>query len=365
MPTNRNIPLEILRIFSMLGVVGIHTGGFALENPHTNIHLFFILEILSRFSVSAFFFISAFGIFTSKNIMENFSYKNFFCKHFCKLFKLYFLWSTFYFLYSLEGSGSFWQIYDDLIFHLKWGTAYYHLYFMLILLWFYLLVPLWRKILLWLRYIDFAKWFFPTLIAQILFNYWALGLKLSSDNYTLNLLLQYQLNYFPLYYLQIFIFGGWWALNYQNTTNFFQTKIIYIRSIFLLTTLIMASNYYYLILIEGQDLIYAVNKLQQLSIWGIIFALATVAWFMTESSRWNFPPRAQEFIIKVAATSSFVYFTHPLFMNWYYDLLANQGIIFYASITIAFYFASVFLPLVIYLLYYCSQIEWQIFVKRL
>lgn len=351
MSTKRNIPLEILRIFSMLGVVGIHTGSFTLENPHANIHLFFILEILSRFSVSAFFFISAFGLFINKNIREKFSYKIFLYKHFRKLLILYFLWSTFYFFYFLDEGVNFWQIYEDLIFHLKWGTAYYHLYFMLILLWFYLLMPLWRQIVLWLLAVDFSKWFFTTLLAQILFNYWALGLKLSSDDYTLNLLIQYQLNYFPIYYLQIFIFGGWLALNYTATIKVFQTKIMHIRSLFFLSTLIISTQYYYFILVEKQDLIYAVNKLQQLSSTGIIFALTTVIWLMTESSRWDFPPRAQNLIIKVAAASSFIYFTHPLFMNWYYDLLTSSGSLFYASTMLCFYWSSILLPLAIYFIW--------------
>ena len=47
-----------MRGLCMLGVIGIHVGSYALQNPFVNLELISVLEILSRFGVPAFFFLS-------------------------------------------------------------------------------------------------------------------------------------------------------------------------------------------------------------------------------------------------------------------------------------------------------------------
>ena len=52
----RNTIIDNLRGICMLGVIGIHIGSLALA-PN-NFTLYLLLEILSRYSVPSFFFIS-------------------------------------------------------------------------------------------------------------------------------------------------------------------------------------------------------------------------------------------------------------------------------------------------------------------
>ena len=61
----RNQIIDDLRGICMLGVIGIHVGSFVLEAPYPNSFLYMLLEILSRYSVPAFFFISGYGLFYS------------------------------------------------------------------------------------------------------------------------------------------------------------------------------------------------------------------------------------------------------------------------------------------------------------
>jgi surface polysaccharide O-acyltransferase-like enzyme len=61
--SQRIAAIEHIRGLAMLGVIGIHTGAWSLSNPAVNIHLFALFEIVSRFSVPIFFFITAFGLF--------------------------------------------------------------------------------------------------------------------------------------------------------------------------------------------------------------------------------------------------------------------------------------------------------------
>ena len=60
--TERNRTIDKLRGICMLGVLGIHTGSLALMCASPNPHLYMLLEILSRYSVPAFFFISGYGL---------------------------------------------------------------------------------------------------------------------------------------------------------------------------------------------------------------------------------------------------------------------------------------------------------------
>ena len=56
--------IEYMRGISMLGVVGIHVGSqYLMNNPTPNLQLLALYEIVTRFSVPIFFFISAFGLF--------------------------------------------------------------------------------------------------------------------------------------------------------------------------------------------------------------------------------------------------------------------------------------------------------------
>lgn len=53
----RNQIIDDLRGICMLGVIGIHVGSFVLEAPYPNSFLYMLLEILSRYSVPAFFYL--------------------------------------------------------------------------------------------------------------------------------------------------------------------------------------------------------------------------------------------------------------------------------------------------------------------
>lgn len=68
--------ITYMRGLCMLGVIGIHVGSYALQNPFVNLELISVLEILSRFGVPAFFFLSAFGLFYHTSVEGPFSPPN-------------------------------------------------------------------------------------------------------------------------------------------------------------------------------------------------------------------------------------------------------------------------------------------------
>ena len=62
---NRIRNVEYMRGLAMFGVVAIHVGAQALTAPALNPHIILLLEVFSRFCVPLFFFVSAFGLFSS------------------------------------------------------------------------------------------------------------------------------------------------------------------------------------------------------------------------------------------------------------------------------------------------------------
>ena len=94
--------IEYMRGISMLGVVGIHVGSqYLMNNPTPNLQLLALYEIVTRFSVPIFFFISAFGLFYNLDLQEKFNYKNFMKRRFKTVLIPYLVWSIFYILHYI------------------------------------------------------------------------------------------------------------------------------------------------------------------------------------------------------------------------------------------------------------------------
>ena len=92
--------INYMRGICMLGVIAIHVGSVALLNPTPNLELVAVLEILSRFSVPTFFFLSAFGMFMSQPVEGPFVYKDYLKRRLRTVLVPYVAWSLFYMTYS-------------------------------------------------------------------------------------------------------------------------------------------------------------------------------------------------------------------------------------------------------------------------
>jgi surface polysaccharide O-acyltransferase-like enzyme len=139
--------IEYIRGVSMLGVVAIHIGAQYLTNPTPNVNLIAVLEIASRFSVPIFFFISAFGLFYKIDLSEPFDYEKFLRRRFKAVLLPYLIWSALYIIHDSFFYSTGIPAPESLAKILFFGLAKYQLYFLVILIWFYLLMPLWIKII--------------------------------------------------------------------------------------------------------------------------------------------------------------------------------------------------------------------------
>ncbi len=312
--------LDYMRGLSMLGVIGIHSGAYYLSNPVVNIHLFAFFDIITRFCVPIFFFISAFGLFYNLKINEPFDYKTFMVKRFKTVLLPYLTWSAIYITYYvLRFNDSSILNFDTLFRYLIFGLCSYQLYFLVLLLWFYLLMPLWIKIIKHLT----AWWLVLLFIFQILFNYYSsYFLNLHFNTAFFNNLITYRLNYLVLYYIFIFLFGAYCAVHYQKFSVFLKKQPKNLISFGFLSLSGMLSYYYYLVLINRYTVGEAINIAQQLSPPGVIYTLGATLALFAFFNNYHLPKYITNTCAILGKHSYFAYLVHPLVMYFIFDLMA-------------------------------------------
>ena len=348
MSKERIVAIEYIRGISMLGVIGIHTGAYSLSNPDISVHLFAFLEIVTRFSVPIFFFVSAFGLFLHHNIDGPFDYSNFMKRRSQTVFLPYLTWSILYMLHYTWVSGDvlIWEAPLAIEFFL-FGLASYQLYFLVILMWFYALMPLWRiavRAILSAPRLSLSL----LLLLQIAINYYSCYLlELSFSNEYLNLALRHRLSYWVIHYGFIFLLGAVCALRYQQFLAFLHRSRNQVLWFFLISLVAMVGLYYGLIYGAGYSLEAAVNTNQQLSPTGVLYTLATTLFLMMVFEKKPLPAPLSSILHLLGNHSYVVYLVHPFVMYYLAAYLTNEAIMMTEPVVIAFYSATVFVSLIL------------------
>ncbi|MBQ1417605.1 MAG: acyltransferase [Selenomonas sp.] len=340
--------IEYIRGISMMGVIGIHIGSQYIMNPAANIHLVALLETVTRFSVPIFFFISAFGLFYNLNINEPFDFKSFTKRRLKTVLIPYLAWSLLYLVHDglLYGVG-----FPDplhLLSILFFGNAKYQLYFMVILLWFYLLMPLWIAIV---RRLTMPK--LAVLLAlQIAFDYWSsfsTGFNLYvyslPDSSLLKPFLMYRLNYWVLHYFFIFLLGGYLSVHSQQFMAFMKAHLRGLTSFFFFTLGGLLTYYYEKIFFDGYTPMEAINTAHQLCPWGIMYTIAASLFFFAVFTYVKFPPSLSQSLHLLGKHSYFAYLAHPLFITYIGLMIQHKGLVMTAPLIIGFYWGALLLSL--------------------
>jgi peptidoglycan/LPS O-acetylase OafA/YrhL len=333
--------LDYIRGISMLGVVGIHTGAYSLSNPKVNIHLFALLEIFTRFSVPIFFFVSAFGLFITQDLTVKLNYTNFIMRRSRTVLLPYIVWSFLYMIHYtlISRDTSIWNpplLYEYAFF----GLASCQLYFLVILLWFYALMPVWRSMVRSilehpLRNLSII------LLLQIIFNYYSSYLlKVDTSNYYLNKALSYRLNYWVLHYLFIFLLGAVCAVKYTDFEKAINRYRQHIKIFFSFSLAGMLSFYYYLLYASHYTPEQAVNTAHQLSPIGVLYTLSTTLFLFMLFNKDKMPRIIRNILSTLGNHSYLVYLVHPLVMYYLDRYLSGHNIMMSAPIVIAFYLAT-------------------------
>lgn len=280
----RNTIIDNLRGICMLGVIGIHIGSLALA-PN-NFTLYLLLEILSRYSVPSFFFISGYGLAcTDKGLLSGsrLNYIDFMKKRLRGAGLPYLIWSLFYMLY-------FWLILPPgfvswnplhVAYVLFFGLGCYHLYFMVILLWFYASYPLWRQLLRIIIHQSIPFMLVLLFIFQLAFNWWTThpGLNTAGWSVLAKNFFDYRLNYLPLHYLLIFMSGGLAACYWKKFIALLRRYSAMVCMIFAASVAWDVQSCYEAVTVKGYTLIDLANTYHQLSPQGLCYTVGSLLFF--------------------------------------------------------------------------------------
>lgn len=335
----RNTIIDNMRGLCMLGVIGIHIGSLALApNSFT---LYLLLEILSRYSVPSFFFISGYGLAcTDKGLLAGsaLNYIDFMKKRLRGAGLPYVSWSLFYMLY-------FWLILPPgfvsweplhVAFVLFFGLGCYHLYFMVILLWFYGTYPLWRKLLRIIIHHNHAFMLVLLFIFQLLFNWWTThpGVNSSTWSVLAKNFFDYRLNYLPLHYLLIFIGGGLAAVYWEKFLALLHKYAAGVILLYLASIGWDVYSCYDAVKSKGYSLLDLANTYHQLSPQGLVYTIGSILFFCLaldwlEKKSEGCAPAALIYkaISVLSAYSMLIYFVHPLLLDWITSAANYFGII--------------------------------------
>lgn len=370
----RNTIIDNLRGICMLGVIGIHIGSLALA-PN-NFTLYLLLEILSRYSVPSFFFISGYGLAcTDKGLLSGsqLNYIDFMKKRLRGAGLPYLSWSLFYMLY-------FWLILPPgfvswnplhVAYVLFFGLGCYHLYFMVILLWFYASYPLWRQLLRIIIHQSIPFMLVLLFIFQLAFNWWTTHPGLNTANWSVlaKNFFDYRLNYLPLHYLLIFISGGLAACYWEKFIALLRRYSAMVCIIFAASVAWDVQSCYEAVTVKGYTLIDLANTYHQLSPQGLCYTVGSLLFFClaldwlerkaqakahTEASnalqsipqaattpeaplggschrkvteRGSLANLLYKAISILSAYSMLIYFVHPLLLDWLSSAYNHFGII--------------------------------------
>lgn len=362
----RNKIIDNMRGLCMLGVIGIHIGSLALApNSFT---LYLLLEILSRYSVPSFFFISGYGLAcTDKGLLAGsaLNYIDFMKKRLRGAGLPYVSWSLFYMLY-------FWLILPPgfvsweplhVAFVLFFGLGCYHLYFMVILLWFYGTYPLWRKLLRIIIHHNHAFMLVLLFIFQLLFNWWTThpGVNSSTWSVLAKNFFDYRLNYLPLHYLLIFIGGGLAAVYWEKFLALLHKYAAGVIVLYLASIGWDVYSCYDAVKSKGYSLLDLANTYHQLSPQGLVYTIGSILffclaldWLEKKSGGCAIAALLYKAISILSAYSMLIYFVHPLLLDWITSAANYFGIIMTVKkVTLA------------YVLLVCSSLALSVLLTRL
>lgn len=327
--------LDLIRGLSMLGVIGIHTGSQYLVNPLGNVHLVALLEIATRFSVPIFFFISAFGLFYQLDPSQPFRYREFLRRRFRAVCLPYLVWSALYLLHYTwtYGDPSFWWP-GNFLRCIFFGLACYHLYFLVLLLWFYLLMPLWVRVAPRLT----VPRLFWLLAAQIAFDYYS-SFRLSPNAFPalLQPWIEFRLNYWTFHYVFVFLLGAYAALHSEAFLRFLQQRFAALAVFFAAAFAALLGFYYYLLHAAGYAPEAAINTAHQLSPPGILYTLAACLFFFALFTFRKLPAWLHGPLAFFGKHSYFVYLFHPFALTYLTRFLSSRGFLTTAPVVIALY----------------------------
>ena len=353
--SERNIVVDRLRALAMLGVIGIHIGPFVFASSTPRLDLFLLFQVFTRFAVPAFFFISGFGLFCNGALHKPFHYFSFIKKHLVTVGLPYFVWSFFYIalwqwedMYRPDRSFSL----SVLIVKFLLGEGCYHIYFMVILLYFYLSMPFWRRLVRRVSERSAAGVAASLAVLaglQVLLYNWSATYwnypPWTQGHAMIIRLLNERMNYLPFFYGFVFVLGGVCAVHQKRIRAFLQGHFTSSLGVFLLSCAVMVWKFreYVLAGIPLEDI--PAKYLTQLTPEGLLYTVCWLLFFCaalekleegnedaleesgarTAGPADKKPERRSMWLDVLSEYSMIIYLIHPLFLYYWLQWFEMLG----------------------------------------
>lgn len=331
--SNRNIVVDRLRALAMLGVIGIHIGPFVFASSTPRLDLFLLFQVFTRFAVPSFFFISGYGLFCNNALHKPFHYIDFVKKHLVTVGLPYFVWSLFYIamwqwedMYRPDRSFSL----SVLIVKFLLGEGCYHIYFMVILLYFYLSMPFWRWLVRWISKKSAAGMAGALAILaglQVLLYNWSATYwnypPWTQGHAMIIRLLNERMNYLPLFYGFVFVLGGVCAIHEKPIRSWLRGHFTSSLGIFLLSCALLVWKFKEHV-VAGIPLEDIPGKyMTQLTPEGLVYTLCWLLFFSAALEKLE--EDKPTFLDTLSAYSMIIYLIHPLFLYYWYQWFGMLG----------------------------------------
>ena len=272
---------------------------------------------------------------------DEFSYSNFLRRRIQVVLYPYIVWTILYTAYSAVLAHSAWGLMPHVLgLTLLFGNGMYHLYFLVILLWFYALMPLWR----WaLRFILKAPILSMTVLffVQMAVNYWSsymTGYVQFSQEW-LQYIFSMRLNYFVGFYIWIFLLGGLLAERFDAMLGWIDSRGFGITVGFILSLVAMLGSYYYVMAEWGYIRLEAIYTVHQLSPQGLVYTGMGCIFFVWAFTVSSMSDIVETFWTELGNTSYGIYLVHPFMLILIDKILEISGL-GYTTMSVVFMYVS-------------------------
>lgn len=323
----RNPVIDNLRSVCMLGIIVIHAGSLAVAAG--NFWRYVFLKVLSRYSVPFFFFISGYGLFYHIKTYEK--YVDFIKERFCRVGIPYLSWSLLYLLYFYHFSPvRFVEIgHSRNLFKTFFGWSCYHLYFMVILIWFYAFFPLWKILVQQIEKHGIRTGLFLLLCFKLGFNYWTAhpGIDVSGWNEIIKSFFIYRLNYLPLHYMLVFIAGALAAIYGSQFMDRINMNLGIVTATYIVFIAWLLGSCLYAYNNLNYTLPMLANTYHQLSLQGLFYTLASIAFFCMLMGRLPRKDILFSALQLISKYSLIIYLIHPMLLDIITGFCINHWIV--------------------------------------
>ncbi len=303
MNSQRNVNLDLLRVFSAFAVVAIHvTTNYLTDRRFFGSSEWMFSNILnnaSRFAVPMFFMIS--GFFTLNN-EKNTNYSYFYKKKLPKILIPFIVWSIFYAIFYLESIGSLtiFSIFKQIAVMCFGAPAYYHLWFFYHLIGLYLVTPVIVKLINHINVRD-------AVILLILFFFQNSIIGTYTKVFHTTSYIDIPFSEYALIY---FLIGGLFG-------KFGMSHLLkYKKWIYLLAFISLAANIIGTIIFTSKTGTLSTFFMAENLLTVFVYSLAIYTLISTLNIR-KLPQKAKIFILNLSGLSFGIYLIHPFVLDFF------------------------------------------------